>query len=76
MRAQLEERLERLRDEYRQGESMLADLQKQELNLRETMLRISGAVQVLEEELRDAANPDDGETHTHGAAESEIVHQQ
>lgn len=52
MKEKLEQRLEELRREYRQGEKMLADLQKQEAELRETMLRISGAVQVLEESLR------------------------
>lgn len=52
MRPQLEQRLESLRKEYAQGETLLADLQAQQAKLQETLLRISGAIQVLEEELQ------------------------
>lgn len=52
MRPQLEQRLETLRKEYAQGENLLADLQTQQAKLQETLLRISGAIQVLEEELQ------------------------
>ena len=34
---------------------MLAELEAKADNLRETLLRISGAIQVLEEELKEAA---------------------
>lgn len=51
MRSKLEQRLEILRKEYAQGENLLADLQTQQAKLQETLLRISGAIQVLEEEL-------------------------
>jgi uncharacterized coiled-coil protein SlyX len=51
MRGQLEQRLRSLRDELASGEQMLADLDRRRATLRETMLRISGAIQVLEEEL-------------------------
>ncbi|AKV66600.1 hypothetical protein [Microcystis panniformis] len=49
MKKQIKERLEQLKAEYESGQKMLADLETQGLNLRNTMLRISGAIQVLEE---------------------------
>ncbi len=52
MREQLERRLQELKQEYESGQKVLAELEKQQASLRDTMLRISGAVQVLEEELR------------------------
>ncbi len=51
MSAQLEQRLKQLKAEYEAGQKMLADLEAKEANVRATMLRISGAIQVLEEEL-------------------------
>jgi predicted nuclease with TOPRIM domain len=51
MRERLERRLAELRREYDAGQQALADLERQQAQLRDTMLRISGAVQVLEEEL-------------------------
>ncbi|HEY1016615.1 MAG TPA: hypothetical protein VGE07_28140 [Herpetosiphonaceae bacterium] len=51
MREQLEQRLAALKQEYEAGQKMLADLDRQREQLNVTMLRISGAVQVLEEEL-------------------------
>ena len=51
MREQLEKRLQALTTEYEAGQKALANLESQKANLRETLLRISGAIQVLEEEL-------------------------
>ncbi len=51
MRTQLEQRLLQLKAEYEAGKKALADLEAREASIRETMLRISGAIQVLEEEL-------------------------
>jgi DNA repair exonuclease SbcCD ATPase subunit len=51
MKSQLEARLNELRDEYDAGTKVLADLQKKQDELRSTLLRISGAIQVLEEVL-------------------------
>ena len=45
----LEQRLNELRMEFEAGQKMLVDLENQQTNLRNTLLRISGAVQVLEE---------------------------
>lgn len=56
MKEQLLERLEQLNEELSNGRRMLADLQRREINLRETLLRISGAIQVIEEELKKTAD--------------------
>lgn len=55
MRNRLEQRLAELRQEFEKGQQALADLDAQRDNLRQTLLRISGAIQVLEEELKRAA---------------------
>ncbi|HAA19172.1 MAG TPA: hypothetical protein DCR93_08285 [Cytophagales bacterium] len=52
MKEQLEARVAELEAEYQKGESQLQDLDQQRAALRETLLRISGAVQVLKEELQ------------------------
>lgn len=44
-----EARLETLREEFAKGEQMLIDLEREAIELRESLLRISGAIQVLEE---------------------------
>jgi len=54
MREQLAQRLKELHAEFATGQKMLAELEAKQANLRETLLRISGAMQVLEEELARA----------------------
>ena len=49
MRQQVEHRLHELKAEWTSGQQMLAELDAQQTNLRNTLLRISGAIQVLEE---------------------------
>ena len=49
MRDQLQERLDELKSQYQLGEGQLRELVRQEAALRETLLRITGAIQVLEE---------------------------
>jgi hypothetical protein len=49
VREQIEERLAALRQEYEAGGRMLADLEARRVELQQTLLRIGGAVQVLEE---------------------------
>ena len=51
MRDQLEQRLKELKAEFEAGQKMMADLEAKRANLRDTLLRITGAMQVLEEEL-------------------------
>ncbi len=57
MQEQLKKRLDDLKQEYEQGQRMLAELESKEANLRSTLLRISGAIQVLEEMLAQSTPP-------------------
>ena len=57
MKEQLEERLRELRTEFESGQKMLADLEARQANMRDSLLRISGAIQVLEEELAEERQP-------------------
>ncbi len=60
MKEQLEQRLSTLKGEYDSGQKMLAELEAKRADLQQTLLRISGAIQVLEEllsaEIRPATN--------------------
>ena len=51
MKEQLEKRLQELKVEFESGQRMLAEQEAKMANLRESLLRINGAIQVLEEEL-------------------------
>ena len=51
MKQQLEQRLKELKAEYATGQKTLAELENRETNLKNALLRIKGAIQVLEEEL-------------------------
>ncbi|MBE9233715.1 hypothetical protein IQ231_19085 [Cuspidothrix issatschenkoi LEGE 03284] len=51
MKEQLEIRLKELKSEFTSGQQVLTDLEAKQANVRETLLRIQGAIQVLEEEL-------------------------
>ncbi len=55
MREQLERRIAELQTEFDAGQKMLADLEQKRDSLQQTLLRISGAIQVLDELL--AAEP-------------------
>ncbi|MEM7770367.1 MAG: hypothetical protein AAF327_07630 [Cyanobacteria bacterium P01_A01_bin.37] len=55
LKKQLEERLAELQDEYDSGQKFLADLEERQGSVKETLLRITGALQVLKEELDKAA---------------------
>ncbi|MBD1846392.1 hypothetical protein H6F89_23805 [Cyanobacteria bacterium FACHB-63] len=54
MKEQLEQRMRSLRNEYATGQQALLELEAKQASLRDTLLRISGAIQVLEEELQKA----------------------
>lgn len=49
LREQMDGRREGLADELRRGQEMLASLDAQRTEVQQTLLRISGALQVLEE---------------------------
>lgn len=57
MSEQARARLEELRHEYEVGQRRLQELMAQQVSVRETLLRISGAIQVLEELTGEAAQP-------------------
>ena len=54
MQTQLQHRLSELQQEFQKGQQKLQELEREAQGLRETMLRIAGAIQVLEEELAKA----------------------
>ncbi len=58
MREQLEQRVSELRAEQQKGLQMLAELEAKQAELRQTLLRISGAIQILEELLVGVAQQD------------------
>ena len=59
MRDKIEQRLGELRQDFEAGQKRLANLERETAQVRETMLRIAGAIQVLEETLAadEAAAP-------------------
>lgn len=57
MREQITQRIGELRKDFEAGQARLAAIDREATGLRETLLRISGAIQVLEELL---ARSDDG----------------
>ena len=59
MQEQLRGRLEELKKEFEAGQARLRELESEQAYVRETMLRISGAIQVLEEALARETKPDE-----------------
>lgn len=54
MREQLEQRLAELKKDFVEGQARLQELESQQALVRDTLLRISGAIQVIEETLGGA----------------------
>ena len=54
MKQQLQQRLAELKTEFESGQKVLSELEAKQANLQNTLLRIQGAIQVLEEELAKA----------------------
>ena len=57
MELRVRQRLEELRAEYDKGQRTLRDLETDAANLRATLLRISGAMQALQETLGEDPSP-------------------
>jgi hypothetical protein len=57
MQQALTQRLAKLREEYESGMQAMNEIQRRQDELRTTLLRISGAIQVLEELLGEASPP-------------------
>ena len=57
MRDRLQSRLAKLRDEFGRGQEQLIQTEARARELREKLLRIAGAIQVLEEELDAPPGP-------------------
>lgn len=55
MEAKMRARLKELKEEYLKGQERLMALEQETTNLSNTMLRISGAIQVLEELIENGA---------------------
>jgi hypothetical protein len=53
VREQLQHRLDELKKEFEKGQLRLRELEIQQFSMRETLLRISGAIQILEELLTE-----------------------
>ncbi len=53
MKRELEARLKELKGEYQKGQGQLVALEQETANLKNTLLRISGAIQILQELLGD-----------------------
>ncbi len=56
MKTELETRLEELKQEYEKGQQRLMNLDQERNNLNNIVLRISGAIHVLEELLKEQQN--------------------
>ena len=56
-RTLISQRLAQLKGEYEEGQKMMADWERKMANLEKTMLRISGAIQALEELLTQLPEP-------------------
>jgi chromosome segregation ATPase len=73
MKEQLQRRLQSLKTEYTDGQKVLADLETKQASVRDTLLRISGAIQVLEEELSQENSQHNGATIDTDASNVEVI---
>lgn len=72
MKKQLKERLQSLKAEFASGQEVMQELEAKQASLRDTLLRISGAIQVLEEELAKAEEDNDQLSMNHEQLPIEI----
>ena len=59
MKEKLEKRLAELKAEFESGKKVMAEYEAKQTELRDTLLRISGAIQILEEEISKENETDD-----------------
>ncbi len=52
-------KIDELKAEFESGQKAMADLEQKQANLRDTLLRISGAIQILEEEIGKSRQEND-----------------
>ena len=69
MQQQIQSRIAVLKSEFETGQTKLQELELQQSRIRETLLRISGAIQVLEEMLE--SNKTDEEPAAHDSLPAE-----
>jgi hypothetical protein len=70
MREQMQLRLEELKKEFEIGQHRMQETERQQAMLRETMLRISGAIQVLEEALSNGEGRQDNHQFANGGQDA------
>lgn len=68
---QVEQRLKDLKSEFESGQKILAELETRQANVKSTLLRISGAIQVLTELLETEASETQNGAHVPESATSE-----
>jgi predicted nuclease with TOPRIM domain len=73
MKEKLQQRLQNLKSEFEDGQKILAELEAKQANLRETLLRISGAIQVLEEVLNETSEENGSSPVTFDSEPSSIA---
>ena len=56
MQEQMVARLHELEEEFEAGQKLLAEMEARQMHLRESMLRISGAIRVIEELLQQQSH--------------------
>lgn len=61
MKDMLIKRRDDLKAQYAKGQAQLAEAESRVQTLRETLLRISGAIQVIDETLAEADKPEPGD---------------
>jgi predicted nuclease with TOPRIM domain len=73
MKQQINQRLQSLKSEFEAGQKMMADLEAKQANLRDTLLRISGAIQVLEELMSETPEIEENGSQEPEAVKAEVV---
>lgn len=73
MRQRLQKRLQELKSELEAGHKVLANIDERRTNLEHTMLRIQGAIQVLEEELANDNGASEGASEPIAVLESDVL---